>query len=711
MLVRSLFPILLLALCSCEGSLLGSRGEPPVVPPKTPPVTVRPEAPEKCRPGVHEVPKLLRLSNFEYQSIASDLLTQQVPNDYFVRWTPVAQVYGFDTMSETRIDAQALTEQLATAERLANLVLATPGLTAHCPAPAPPQTPACPLKAQYSSTNDFSDAQPRECWSYFDSSGVPMIFDNVNARWRKEPDQTVLVWQNGAHPGSTVDAVRRWTASVTGSVTLTGHFTDADPGGGDGIIASIRRNGTDVWTRTIPNGGNAQFTLPLDLNRGDNLDFVVNRNTNPNYDSTAFVVTVDFTARPPKAAWTWDNCVGPLVTRLASHGFRRPARPDELAQYRALFETSRQEAGAAGFPEPADEALSAVIQAVMLSPNLVFKPELVPGGLDDTEKAYGTASRIALFTRSSIADDQLWTLAGTGELNDPAVVERETRRLLTTDLPRFTRNFAGQWLDFRESQDLGPLTASMQAESAGVFSQVFSTDLPAERLLNPGFTMVDAPLAAHYGLPYTGGAGSVEMTTTATRGGLLSQALFLTRTATGSEFRRPIHRGLWTLTRLMCRSLPRLDAATLEEISMSVGNIDRNLPLREQMEIHRNNAPRCGGCHGMMDPIGLALEKYDPAGLWRDAYANGAPITSDLELDGVVVADPMALAAVIQASPDYRACVADKLLTFGLHRGPLEGEKCVARKIAAPINGVAPSLKQMTVDAFMKSLELTEVTP
>ncbi len=112
-----------------------------------------------------------------------------------------------------------------------------------------------------------------------------------------------------------------------------------------------------------------------------------------------------------------------------------------------------------------------------------------------------------------------------------------------------------------------------------------------------------------------------------------------------------------------------------------------------------------------MDPIGLALEKYDALGSWRDMYPNGALITSDLELDGVVVADPLALAAVIQASPDYRTCVADKLLTFGLNRGPLEGEKCVARQIATPVNGVAPSLKEMTVQSLMKSLQLTEVTP
>ncbi len=705
-------PLLLLlsvlSLCACEGSLSGPATSPPTMVIK-PPALVRPEPPGKCKPGVHEVPKLLRVSNYEYQSMVSDVLGTPITDDYFTRWTPIAQVYGFDTMSEQRIDSQALVEQLATAERLAARVLTTPGLTAHCPAVPAPVAPACSLKPSYSSVFDFSDAQGRECWSYLDSSGTPMIFDNVRALWKKNPDQTVLLWQTGSHPGPTVDAVRRWMSAVNGSVVLTGTFADGDPGGGDGITASIRKNGTNVWTRVIPNGGNAPFTLTVQVARADTIDFVVNRTGDPNYDSTTFNVVADFTPTPPRAGWTWANCVGPLVDRLASRGFRRPVRAAELTDYEVLFEDSRRQATAAGFPEPADEAISAVVQAVLLSPNLVFKPELVPNGLDPAERGYAVASRLALFTRSSIPDDELWDLAAQGKLSDPAIVEAQARRLLVSSLPRFTQHFGGQWLDFRKSEDLGPLTVSMQAEAAGVFSQVLNGNLPAERLLNPGFTVVDGPLATRYGLmPPVGGS---QMVTTPDRGGLLSQALFLTRTATGSEFRRPIHRGLWALTRLMCRTLPRLDAATLEEISMSVGMIDRSLPLREQMAIHRNNAARCGGCHNLMDPIGLALEKYDPQGVWRDTYANGAPITNDLELDGVVVRDPLVLASVIQASPDFRACVATKLLTYGLNRGPLEGELCVANKIAEPVNGVAPSFKQMTVDALLKSLQLTEVSP
>lgn len=669
-------------------------------------------APEVCEPGVTQIPKLLRVSNFEYQAMVSDVLGIDVGDDYFTQWTPIAQVYGFDTMSEQRIDGQGLEVQLDTAERLARTILATPALTAHCPAPAQPQTPVCTVKQSYSGTIDFSDTQGRDCWSYRDSANVAMSFDNANARWRKMPDENALIWATGMHPGSTVNPVLRWSAPLDGNVVLTGSFGDADPGGGDGVTATIRRNGTQVWTQNIANGGAAaSFSLNLTLVRGDLIDFVVSPNASPAYDTTGHSISMTFAATPLKAAWQWNNCVFPLVSRLASRGFRRPVRPEELTDYQTLFESQRAAATAAGFAEPVDEAMLAVLQAVLLSPNFTFKPELVPGGLDTQEKSFGTASRLALFFRSSVADDELWTLAEQGRLTDQTVVAQQAARLLEQDNARFTRHFGGQWLDFREGPDLGQLTPSLMAEPRDVFSELLRTDQPAEKLLRPGFTKVDTSLAYHYGLSFPQGNEPVRIVNTPLRGGLLQQAHFLTRTATGSEFRRPIHRGLWALTRLLCRSLPHLDAATLEEINASLMSIDRSLPLAQQMQIHRSTSNRCSGCHNMMDPIGLALEKYDAQGLWRDFYPNGAPITSDLMLDGQLVADPNALTAAIENSPDFRACVATKLLTYGLNRGPLDGELCVAREIARPKDGSTPTLKEMTLEALSESMRLTEVSP
>lgn len=708
--------VVLFLITACEGSI--------VTPGKLPPgagggtamgtgggsVVITPDAgPVPCEPGTQQVPKLLRLSNHEYQTIASDVLGVPLPASLFTRWTPVAQVYGFDTMSETRIDAQGLEEQLATAESLASLVLATPALTAHCPAVLPAQTPACPLKPVYSAMDDFSDTQGRDCWSYVDSSGAPMVFDNANARWRKAVDQGVYLWRTGAHPGGTVDAVRRWLSPVDGALSLTGAFNDGDPTGGDGVTVSIRKNGTPVFSQDLPKRGRAPFTLSFAVARNDQLEFVVNRKTNTSYDSTGFAVSMTFTQTPRKQAWTWSACVEPLVTRLASRSFRRPIRADELADYQALFNTSLQGATTAGFTEPVDEALSAVLQAVFLSPNVVFKPEFVPGGLDPSERGYGVASRLSLYFRSSIADEPLWTLAGSGGLSTPDAIRAQANRLLDENRDRFTHSFGGQWLDFRETTLTGPLAASMQKESHDVFAAVVQADLPVEKLLRPGFTIVDAPLASHYGL-FVPGMGAGRVTTTE-RGGVLSQAGFLMSTANGTEFRRPIHRGIWVLQRLLCRPLPKLDAATLEEIGNSFNTINRSLPLPEQMKLHRDSTNRCGGCHNSIDPVGLSLEKYDPQGKWRTTYADGAPIVTSLELDGRIVRDPHELAQAIEANPDYRKCVADKLLTFGLNRGPRENEACVMEELGRPKNGTMPGFKTMTVDALMKAMELTEVTP
>lgn len=507
-------------------------------------------------PGAHAVPKLLRLSNEEYRNIVSDVMGVTVDREHFGAWTPIAEVFGFDTMSETRLDARGLGEQLKTSEALAQLALGSPTLTRGCPAPLTPAPPAA---------------------------------------------------------------------------------------------------------------------------------------------------GIDF---------TWEGCGKPLVSRLAGRSFRRPLRADELGDYQRVFESSFQEAVVAELPNPFYEGLTTVVQAVLLSPSFVFKPELVPGGLDAAERSYGIASKLALFVRSSVADEELWGLAESGALLDPQLIREQAERLMGQDEERFTRSFGGQWLDFRDDASEGEaLMVSMQNEINDVFRRVLSDGLPPQRLLAPGYTFVDQALATHYGLAFEVGGAPVQQVMTDARGGLLSHGAFLKRTANGSEFRRPIHRGLWTMTRLLCRELPRLDPATVEEIAESFESIDRSLPLSEQMAIHRSGSPRCLGCHGEIDPIGLALEKYDKQGLWREVDMNGHPIVSDLQLFGQHVGDPMQLASAIEGSLEYRNCVATKLLTFALNRGPLAEEGCLAQDLASAKQGTDPSLKSLAIDALLASLHLTSVAP
>jgi hypothetical protein len=711
--VRARLSIFAVTLAGCQGLIAEPSGEPsgPVDRLDGSVVVIPDVGPAPCEPEPTVVPKLLRLSNFEYRNIVSDLLGAPVDPALFARWTPVAEVYGFDTMSETRIDQQAFEEQLATAEALTQILLATPSFTAHCPALRPLETPVCASRAVYSSQDDFSDAQDRECWSYLDSSGTPMLFDNTRSLWRKEPDETALLWREGAHPGTSVDVVRRWVSPLSGTATVTVGFTDADPGGGDGITGSITVNGQPIWSQIVDNGGppavHAQY---LALNLGDRVEFTIARNAGPEYDTTGFLATFAFAPTPRKVDWTWEACAEPLVTKLASRAFRRPLRAEEREHYRRMFLSISGAAKAAGFAEPADEALIGLVQAILLSPNLVFKPELVPGGNDPSEKSYAIASHLGLYFRSSLPDDSLWDLAARGGLASEEAIRTEALRLLRANLDTFSMHFGGQWLAYRDLGP-GPLAEPMRKESLDVFATVLAEGLPPERLLRPGFTIVEPALADFYGLPAPPGATGRQRILTNERGGLVSQGGFLAKTGNGSEFRRPIHRGLWVLTRLLGQALPRLDRATREEIGMSLEHIDPTLPLFERMQMHRSSQTRCGSCHSRIDPIGLGLENYDPEGRWRDTYADGSPILASLELEGRTVTDPFALAEAIESSNSYRTSLGTKLLTFALNRGPLDPEQCVARRIGKPIDGTMPSLEQMTIDALIQGMALTEVSP
>lgn len=678
--------------------------EPPDPAPPAPPLG------RSCDVPSAAVPVLPRTSNDEVRQIVADLLGEPVDAALFARWTPLAQVRGFDTLTESRIDAQTLEEQLLTMEAVAKLLVQSPSVMAACPAPQQ-QEPLCALHGSYDATAQFSGEQGRDCWSYLDGNGALLTFRQADQLWTAN-DPGLSIWNTGLHPGIGVDVVRRWTAPLDGAATLSGTVADADAGGGDGIGVVIRAPTGNVFRAVIVNGGSAEtFDIPLQVRRGDVVDIVVERGGTNAYDSTALTATISFAPAPATAGLTWDNCGRVVVERITGRAWRRPVRAAELADLQTVFSEASTSATTAGLPGAFDEGLEAALQAALMSPHVHYKPELVPGGFDPAEDQFRIASRLGFFFRGSIPDDELWAAASAGGLGSDEDIAAQAERLLAVDADRFVQGFAGQWLDFRPA--LGatstPLALSMRKEAHDVFAAVLAAGLPAQRLLAPGFTIVDAPLAAHYGLaaepdPVTGLA-RVETTE---RGGLFTQGHFLTSTATGSNFKRVIHRGIWAMSRTLCRPLPMLDAATREEINASVGQIDPALPLADQMELHRNTSERCLACHSMMDPPGLALENFDEQGLWRDTYADGSPIDNSFDLDGTSVRNPSELSAFVEGSEEFRRCVAEKLLTFGLYRAPRNEEGCVVDGLLDRDDAGTRSLHDITIDAFLASLRLTE---
>jgi hypothetical protein len=103
--------------------------------------------------------------------------------------------------------------------------------------------------------------------------------------------------------------------------------------------------------------------------------------------------------------------------------------------------------------------------------------------------------------------------------------------------------------------------------------------------------------------------------------------------------------------------------------------------MRERLETHRAT-PACAGCHGLIDPLGFALENFDAVGGWRDldagravdshgALADGTPVNGVTELRDALAAEPAAFATT----------VTEKLMIYALGRGLSHSDMPVIRGI------------------------------
>ncbi len=105
--------------------------------------------------------------------------------------------------------------------------------------------------------------------------------------------------------------------------------------------------------------------------------------------------------------------------------------------------------------------------------------------------------------------------------------------------------------------------------------------------------------------------------------------------------------------------------------------------VRETMELHRAN-PTCNACHGIIDPLGFALENFDTVGAWRDKdrYTRTAIDASGKLVDGTVVNGPDDLRKALMSRPDqFVETMTEKFLSYALGRSLTAYDMPTVRKI------------------------------
>jgi hypothetical protein len=279
-----------------------------------------------------------------------------------------------------------------------------------------------------------------------------------------------------------------------------------------------------------------------------------------------------------------------------------------------------------------------------------------------------------------VPDAELLEAAKGDALRDPAVLEQQVKRMLAD--PRsaaLATNFAYQWLGLAKLDNLAPdpfifgdvdggIRAYFVEEAWRFVDSIFREDRNVLDLLTANHTYVNERLALHYGINDVRGTRfrRVELTDEARfgllgKGGVLLASSYPNRTS-------PVLRGAWVLEKILGTHPPQPPPG----VEGLVENVDGELArtVRERLEAHRTN-PSCAGCHGILDPLGYALENFDAVGRWRDKDREaGTPIdASGVLADGTAVEGPVALRrALVERPQQFVQTLTERLMTFALGR-------------------------------------------
>jgi hypothetical protein len=224
----------------------------------------------------------------------------------------------------------------------------------------------------------------------------------------------------------------------------------------------------------------------------------------------------------------------------------------------------------------------------------------------------------------------------------------------------------------------------MRRETELLFDNIVHEDRSVVELLTAQYTFVDERLAKHYGIPNVLGNRFRKVAVTdPNRYGLLGHASILTLTSTAIRT-SPVQRGKYVMEVLLGTPppppLPNVPALP-ENSELRTGHVAKPLSVRERMEAHRAD-PVCAACHKMMDPIGFALENFDPLGVWR-TRDSGFPIDSTGQMfDGAKLDGPASLRqALLNHSDSFLGTFTENLMAYGVGRVPEYWDMPVIRSI------------------------------
>jgi len=361
------------------------------------------------------------------------------------------------------------------------------------------------------------------------------------------------------------------------------------------------------------------------------------------------------------AADLGDACARTYIRTFGRSAFRRDLTDDEVAQWLAVAKNAAMPAGS---PE---QGLAAVTAGLLLSPYFLYRVE--------SNKLDGSNGRLK-YDGLSMAHRLSYTLAGgppsatllnaatSGQLDSAEGVRTAAAPLITSAgaVDRMTAFFseyvqAEQVLLVQKSSTLFPtfnqaLKSSMlQGTQLFLKNVVLAPKADVRSFYDSDLTYADANLASFYGVEAPPpGFGQFELPSSSGRAGILGQAAVLAAQSQ-SDRTSPTRRGIFILDDLLCMAPP----PPPQSIDFTVVPIDGSQTTRQQLQ-HAVSDPKCGQCHVLFDPLGFALEHFDPIGRYRETE-NGLSIDATGTLNGKPFDGEAQLSALLRQDPRTLPCL------------------------------------------------------
>jgi hypothetical protein len=369
------------------------------------------------------------------------------------------------------------------------------------------------------------------------------------------------------------------------------------------------------------------------------------------------------------------GCTRKFFKNVGRFLYRRPLTESEVvAQVRAASEVTRQ---LGDFYQGLEYSLA----GMLISPKFLYFTERQESDPEHPGQirldGYSKASRLSLFLWDSPPDEGLLRAAESGELHTRSGLERQIDRMIASPLLEDgVRAFFADLLNFDKFDTLSkdpviyPAFTRAVARSAEeqalrlIIDQLIKRNGDYRDLFTTSRTVVDAqlgPLARAPALDpqewtsFEGDSGHAA--------GLLTSVSFLALNS-HPGISSPTRRGRAIREILLCQKVP--DPPPNVSFKIFEDPSHHFKTARERLQAHSTD-PVCAGCHKLTDPIGLALENFDGAGVFR-ANESDESIDASGTFDGRRFTNVASFGRALHDHAALGACLASRLYAYGIGR-------------------------------------------